>query len=263
MKAYPVKHLIVRHSLKKSSSKKVLSPASHSLIVFPEESPPWQWRTVSSSADSSKIQLLSRRVQQEKWGTLSTLSGPVVGPGECISVSHLHTNNFSNRRLRLYCFTKARQVDIEMMIYTDLSFQVSLAHTFSRAVHTEGPCAQFWTTAHIGCFWMTLQDVTHIRYKQELTARANNRHLYMCLHFSCLFGKHFTSVLWNFDWSVKLWHFASSSFLLPVLSLVLLHANTGWARRSWVLQLWNYFLFSWQQWLVLSSECQNNFNDWI
>lgn len=136
---------------------------------------------------------------REMGHSLNTL-GPVVGPEECISVSHLHTNIFSNRRLRLYCFTEARQVDIEMMIYTDLSFQVSLAHTFSRAVHTEGPRAQFWTTAHIGCFWMTLQDVTHIRYKREPTARGINRHPYMCLHFSRLFGKHFTSVLWNFDW---------------------------------------------------------------
>lgn len=127
MKAYPVKHIIVRHSLKKSSSKRCchlpltlwlfFSSSSHflhSLTVFPPH------RFIQNSIT------LKEGSAREKWGTLSALSGLRVGPEECISLSHSHTNSFSNRRLRLYCLTTARQVDIEMMIYLNLSWEVLL-----------------------------------------------------------------------------------------------------------------------------------------
>lgn len=66
------KHLIVRHPFRKSSSKKCCHLPLILLIVFflkhPLSSLP---DSVCSSADSSKIQLLSRRVQEEKWAALS------------------------------------------------------------------------------------------------------------------------------------------------------------------------------------------------
>ena len=153
MKVYPGKHLNAPF-FKRSSSERcchlplilwLFFSLKHPLSPCPD--------SVSSTVDSSKIQLLSRRVPQEKWGTLSIPSGLGVSPEECISLSHSHTNNFNNGRRRLYCFTRAHPMDTEMMIHTDLSFQVSPAPSYVfRAVRSEGPAVQFWTTAHIWCF---------------------------------------------------------------------------------------------------------------
>lgn len=116
----------------------MLSPASHSLIVFFLKHPLSPLPdSVSSSADSSKIQLLSRRVQQKKWAALSTLSGARSWPrGTHLSLSHSHASNFSNRRLRLY-FTTARQVDIKM-IYTIYLYALSHFFFFFWTLQTEG-----------------------------------------------------------------------------------------------------------------------------
>lgn len=103
MKAYPVKHLTVCHSLRRSSSRRcchlplilwLFFSLYHPLSPLPD--------SVSSSADSSKIQLLLRRVQQEKWGTLSTLPRLRFSPEECISFSHKQFQQLTTEAVLLY-----------------------------------------------------------------------------------------------------------------------------------------------------------------
>lgn len=146
MKAYPVKHLIVCHSLKRSSFKKVLSPASHSLIVsFP---------SIIHCLPSLTV-FPPQRIHPKFnyfWGGFSKRNGALSQHSwgfdlALRNASPSHTNNFSNWRLRLYCFTTAHQMDIEMMIYKDHSFETCLALS-----HVLMGRSHWRTTAHFWCF---------------------------------------------------------------------------------------------------------------
>ena len=100
----------VSHSLKGSSSKRCCHlPLILLIVFFFSLKHPLSHLPVSSSADSSKIQLPSRRVQQEEWGTLSTLPGLGVSPEECISLLHSHTKQFS--AIAHWDFTALPQLD--------------------------------------------------------------------------------------------------------------------------------------------------------
>lgn len=147
MKAYPVKHLIARHSLGRSSSKRCchlplnlwlffffpsIFHCLPSLTVFPP-----QWI-------HPKFNYF--------WGGFGKRNGALFQHSRGFKLalrnaSPSHTNNFSNWRLRLCCFTTAHHMDIEMMIYSDNSFQTCLAlsHVFLSYSHWR-------TTPDIWCF---------------------------------------------------------------------------------------------------------------
>lgn len=160
MKAYPVKHLSVPFFKEKLIQRCCHLPLNLLIVFFLKHPLSPRPDSVSSSADSSKIQLLSRRVQQEKWGTLSTLSGEELALRNA-SPSHARTQTIS--AIDGWDFTALLQLArwILRWWFIRISHFKSplLCHAFSQAVPTEGPGARFWTTAPIWCFWMTVHIV--------------------------------------------------------------------------------------------------------
>lgn len=158
MKAYPVKHLIVRHSLKKSSSKRCchlpltlwlfFSSSSHflhSLTVFPPH------RFIQNSIT---LEEGSARKMGHSFNTLRAPSWP-WGMHLPLTFAHKQFQQSTTEALLPYYSSPGWYWDDDL----SESLMRSLAIAFlilGWAVHAEDPPDQFWTTAHIWRFWMTV-----------------------------------------------------------------------------------------------------------
>lgn len=163
MKAYPVKHLRLPF-FKEKLIQEVLSPASHSLIVFFSFSSSIHFLPTLTVFPPQRIHPkfnyfrggFSQRngaLSQHSWGSELALRNA--------SPSHTHTQTIS--AIDECGFTALLQLGRWILrwwfIRVSRFKSLFLCHTFSRAVHTEGPRAQSWTTARIWCF---LDDCSYL-----------------------------------------------------------------------------------------------------
>lgn len=149
MKAHPVKHLIAHHSLRRSSSRRcchlplilwLFFPSSlhflPSLTVFPPQRihPKFNYFRGGFSKRNGALSQRSR--------------GPELAPRNA-STSHTRTQTIS----AIYDLGSSALLQLARWLLRWWFIQIShfrsllLCHTFSRAVHTEEPGAQFWTWA--------------------------------------------------------------------------------------------------------------------
>lgn len=137
----------------------MLSPASHSLIVFSSSIHSLSSLTVFPPQRIHPKFNYFRGGFSKRNGALSQHSrGSELAPRNA-SPSHIRTQTIS--AIDDWGFTALLQLARWILRWWFIRIShfksLLLCHTFSRAVRTEGPRAQFWTTAHIWCFWMTVR----------------------------------------------------------------------------------------------------------
>lgn len=195
MKAYPVKHLTACHSWRRSSSKRCchLPLILWLCFFFPPPSSPLP-DSVSSSADSSKIQLLLRRVQQEKWGTLSTLPRLRFSPEECIPFWHKQFQQLKTEAVLLYYSSPHGYWDDDL--YGSLISNLSCPVTHFLELFTQsGRCS----------YLMFLDDCSYLvafypsQIIEELTSRRNKKNTFE--HLTPLVKNTFPFCGCAFSWS--------------------------------------------------------------